>query len=136
MGSLASCSERDLKPIKMKKLELDAALKTWGNLINQAENVLCDFDKYIEAFKERESKRTRFTLACACALIGKRKTVFHIFLSLLVNGQFLLWKTKILEKNYFWVIYMDSSFIRSFAFLYSAVLHIALRYWIGQYLYN
>lgn len=94
MGSLASCSERDLKPIKMKKLELDAALKTWENLINQAENVLCDFDKDIKAFKERESKRTRFTLACACALIGKRKTFFHIFLSLLVKRSIFVMEDK------------------------------------------
>ena len=94
MGSLASCSERDLKLIKMKKLELDAALKTWENLINQAENVLCDFDKDIEAFKARESKRTGFTLACACALIGKRKTFFDIFLSLLVKRSIFVMEDK------------------------------------------
>lgn len=130
MGSLASCSERDLKPIKMKKLELDAALKTWGNLINQAENVLCDFDKDIEAFKARESKRTRFTLACACALIGKRKTFFHFsqFVSETVNFCYGRQKS--------WRRITFGSFTRSFVFLYSAVLHIALRYWIGQYLYN
>lgn len=70
METLPSCSERDLKPIKMKMLELDTELKIWGNLLNQTENVLCDFDKDIKAYKARESQRTRFTIACTFAIIG------------------------------------------------------------------
>ena len=72
----------------MKKFELDVALKTWGNLINQAENVLCDFDVDIEADKARESKRTRFTVSCAFTIIVMQKTFFHVFLSSLVKVNF------------------------------------------------
>ena len=59
-----------------------------GKSQNQAENVLCDFDKDIEAYKARESKRTRFTIACAFAIIAMQKTFFHVFLSLLVRVNF------------------------------------------------
>ena len=127
MESLASCSERDLKPIRMKKLELDAALKTWENLINQAENVLCDFDKDIKAYKARESKRTGFTIACACAVIGKQKTFFHVFLSLRVKVNFCCGWTKILEKNYPWAINRDSSFTRDVFPLFSTAQCCELR---------
>ena len=116
----------------MKKLELDAAQKTCGYLINQAENVHWDFDEDIEAYKARESKRTRLTTVYA--IIGKQKTLFHVFLSLLVKVNFLMRKTKILEKNSSWIIDTDSSFTLKSAFVCSAVLRIVLRYLIRQYL--
>ena len=94
METLSSCSERDLKPIKMKMLELDTELKIWGNLLKQTENVLCEFDKDIEAYKARESQRTRFTIACTFAIIGMQKTFFHVFLILPVKVNFCCGRQK------------------------------------------
>ena len=50
-----------------------------GNLLKQTENVLCEFDKDIKAYKARESQRTRFTIACTFAIIGMQKTFFPCF---------------------------------------------------------
>lgn len=70
MDSFGSFSERDLKQIRNKKLDLDAAMKIWGNLISKTESVLSEFDRDIKAYQERESRRAKWTLTCVLAVVG------------------------------------------------------------------
>ncbi|XP_022808641.1 uncharacterized protein LOC111345622 [Stylophora pistillata] len=55
-------SKSDLTAIRFKKLDLDAALKTWEKPIKQAVNVLSEFDQEIKAFKENHKATWTYPL--------------------------------------------------------------------------
>ena len=76
-------SERDIKPIKLKKVKLDSALKIWKNLLDKSEEVLSELDKDINAYQERANKRMKWTVGiCVVAFTGKHKRRPKLFITI------------------------------------------------------